>query len=74
MSARGMGNKKKNKMICVKLGLWQLGASTSRWLFVNSRYQVRIGCYQTFKVESIRLFFPAPGGEEKIIPVLFTIS
>lgn len=36
-------------------GLWQLGASTSRWAVVNSRYQVRTGCYQTFKAESNRL-------------------
>ena len=36
-------------------GSWQLGASTSRWAVVNSRYQVRTGCYQTFKAESIRL-------------------
>lgn len=31
------------------------GASTSKWAVVNSRYQVRTGCYQTFKAESIRL-------------------
>lgn len=36
-------------------GSWQHGASTSRWAFVNSRYWVRTGCYQTFKAESIRL-------------------
>lgn len=36
-------------------GSWQLGASTSKWAVVNSRYQVRTGCYQTFKAESIRL-------------------
>lgn len=36
-------------------GLWQLGASTSRWIFVNARFKVRTGCYQTFIAESIQL-------------------
>lgn len=33
-------------------GKWQLGVSRRRWAVVNSRYQVRTGCYQTFKAES----------------------
>lgn len=33
-------------------GKWQLGVSRRWWAVVNSRYQVRIGCYQTFKAES----------------------
>lgn len=36
-------------------GSWQLGANASKWAVVNSRNQVRTGCYQTFKAESISL-------------------
>lgn len=43
----------------------QLRASTSRWAVVNSRYQVRTGCYQTFKAESIRLLLQQGKGERR---------
>lgn len=60
-------------------GSLQLRASTSRWAVVNSRYQVRIGCYQTFKAESIRLLLQQ--GEKRrcyqnleTLLIFFTVS
>lgn len=47
-------------------GKWQLGVRGRRWVVVNSRYQVRTGCYQTFKAESNWLF-AAAGGEEMVL-------
>lgn len=49
-------------------GSWQLGGRTSRWAVVNSRYQVRTGCYQTFNAESFRLFLQQ-GRREGVIKI-----
>lgn len=45
-----------------------LGASTSRRVVVNSRFQIRAGCYQTFKAESNRLLLQ-PGRRDSIIKI-----
>lgn len=45
-----------------------LGASTSRWVFVNSRFQIRAGCYQTFKAESNRLLLQQ-GRRDSVIKI-----
>lgn len=46
---------KKRHLGWVRMVSGSLGARTSRQVFVNWRFQIRAGCYQTFKAESKRL-------------------
>lgn len=59
---------KKRHLGWVRTAPGSLGASTSRWVFVNSRFQIRAGCYQTFKAESNRLLLQQ-GRRDSVIKI-----
>lgn len=57
---------KKRHLGWVRTAPGSLGAS--RQIFVNSRFQIRAGCYQTFKAESIRLLLQQ-GRRDSVIKI-----
>lgn len=59
---------KKRHLGWVRTAPGSLGASTSRRVFVNSRFQIRAGCYQTFKAESNRLLLQQ-GRRDSVIKI-----